>query len=149
MNAPAIGSIYGCRRLVATLIVSIVADAAVPRPAQKVTPQLELPLDVPEGVGDDVFDLYTFAREIPEVVRFWGLHVDGNRVRRGLIEHIDGKRLIRPEMLKLDQRDSEAAMRRNGRTIACRDASFPESTIESVRSTRRRCGLVAPDLPRN
>lgn len=124
MNALAIHSIYGCRRLVATLIVSIVADAAVPRPARKVTLQLELPLGFPERAGEDEFDLYTFAREVPEVVRFWGLRVDGNRIRRGLIEHIDGERRILPEMLKLDQRDSEAVMRRNGRTTACGENSI-------------------------
>jgi hypothetical protein len=133
MNAPAIHSIYGCRRLVAALIVSVTADAAAPVKPKKASPQLELPLDLPERVGEDEYDLYTFTCDIPEVVKFWGLRVDGNRIRRGLIEHIDGERQIRPEMLKLDQRDSEAAMRRNGRTIACGDSSrFAESPAKRL-----------------
>src|SRR5208283_1751836 len=87
-----IGSMYGCRRLVAALIVSVTADAAAQVTSKNASPQLELPLDIPEWAGEDEYDLYTFAREIPDVVRFWGLEVDGNRIRRGLIEHIDGER---------------------------------------------------------
>jgi hypothetical protein len=117
MNAHAIGSIYGCRRLVATLIVSVTADAAAPVKPKKASPQLELPLDLPERVGEDEYDLYEFAQDVPAIVGFWGLEVDGNRIRRGLIQHIDGERRIRPEMLKLDQRDSDAVMRRNGRAV--------------------------------
>lgn len=121
MNAHAIGSIYGCRRLVAALIVSVTADAAAPVEPKKASPQLELPLDPPESLperaGEDAYDLYTFALEVPEVVSFWGLHVDGKRIQRGILAHIDGERLIKPGMLKIDQRDSEAAMRRNGRAV--------------------------------
>lgn len=83
MNATDLRVMVNQQAFVARILLGIIYDVARP----------------PRETGEEEYDLYEAAAEIPDVVREWGLRVNGGAIKRLIHAHIDGDERITTETL--------------------------------------------------
>ena len=92
MNATDLRVMVNQQAFVARILLGIIHDVA--RPPKARNQGVYKPRETTEE-----YDLYEAAAEIPEVVREWGLKVNGGAIKRLITAHIDGDEPITTETL--------------------------------------------------